>query len=155
VTVSAMTQDRKTIMAAWFPRLEPWPVSGQGPHRHDLRTMNSNPTVLPVLCDEICDGLGCELSRDSTDERQRDRVRATGRPISRFRTISGPVRTALRREAPQVQECYADRPSPRPNCSWADEMVAPQFRTTARTKGRGQSKGTADSLRHAAPRRVA
>jgi len=39
--------------------------------------------------------------------------------VIRFRTISGPVRTALRCDAPQVQRCYADRPSPRPNCSSA------------------------------------
>jgi len=47
--------------------------------------------------------------------------------VIRFRTISGPVRTALRCDAPQVQRCYADRPSPRPNCSWADKTCAPQF----------------------------
>jgi len=52
--------------------------------------MNSSPAVLPVPYGEICDELGCELSRDSMDGRQRDHVRATGRPISRFRTISGP-----------------------------------------------------------------
>jgi hypothetical protein len=73
----------------------------------------------PVLCDEISDELGREMSRDSTDRRQLDRVRANGRAISRFRMFSGPVRTALRCDVPQVQRCYADRASPRPNSSWA------------------------------------
>ena len=41
------------------------------------------------------------------------------RPISRFRTISSPVRTALRYDAPQVHRRYADRASPRPNSSEA------------------------------------
>ncbi len=121
VTASAMTQDRKTIMAAGFPRLEPRSLQSHEPYRHDLRTMNSSPTVLPVLCDEICDELGCEMSRDSTDRCQLDCAGANGRPISRFRTISGPVRTALRCDVPQVQRRYADRPSPRPNSSWADQ----------------------------------
>ena len=91
----------------------------QEPYRHDLRTMNSSPAGLPVLCDEICDELGCEMPRDSTDRRQLDRAGANGRPISRFRRISDPVRTALRCDAPQVQRCYADRASPRPNSSSA------------------------------------
>src|SRR6266852_6256462 len=80
VTASAMTQDRKTIMAAGFPRLEPRSLQSQEPHRHDLRTMNSSPTVLPVLCDEICDELGCEMSRDSTDDRQSAHASARSRP---------------------------------------------------------------------------
>jgi len=120
VTASAMTQDRKTIMAAGFPRLEPRSLQSQEPYRHDLRTMNSSPAVLPVLCDEICDELRREMARESTDGRQRDRVCATGRSISRFRTISSPVRTALRCDAPQVHRRYADRASPRPNSSSAN-----------------------------------
>ncbi len=64
--------------------------------------MNSSLAGLPVLCDEICDELGCEMPRDSTDRRQLDRAGANGRPISRFRRISDPVRTALR--------CYAATP---------------------------------------------
>ena|SRR5712692_9573872 len=43
VTASAMTQDRKTIMAAGSPRLEPRSLQSQEPYRHDLRTMNQAP----------------------------------------------------------------------------------------------------------------
>ncbi len=83
--------------------------------------MNSSPAVLPVLCDEICDELGCELWRDSTDVRWSAHPQVSGRPRSRFSTMPVVGRAELRCDIPQVQRCYADRASPRPNSSWADK----------------------------------
>ena len=76
-------------------------------------------TVLSALCDGISDGLGCEMSRDSTDDGRSVHGHVNGRPTSRFATIRRVDRTELRCDVPQVQRRYADRASPRPNCSSA------------------------------------
>jgi hypothetical protein len=80
--------------------------------------MNSSPAVLPVLCDEICDELRCELSLDSTDDGRLAHGHVNGRPTSRFATIRVVDGTELRCDAPQVKRRYADRASPRPNSSY-------------------------------------
>jgi hypothetical protein len=79
--------------------------------------MNSDPTVLSALCDGISDGLGCEMARDSTGDGRSAHGHVSGRPTSRFVTIRRVDRTELRCDDPQVQRRYADRASPRPNCS--------------------------------------
>ena len=79
-------------------------------------------TVLSALCDGISDGLGCEMSRDSTDDGRSAHGHVNGRPTSRFATIRRVDRTELRCDDPQVQRRYADRASPRPNCSYAHRV---------------------------------
>jgi hypothetical protein len=62
--------------------------------------MNSDPTVLSALCDGISDGLGCEMSRDSTDDHWSGHVHAGGCRTSRLRTtrsLSGPSYAATTR----------------------------------------------------------
>jgi hypothetical protein len=93
------------------------PSAVKKPHRRDLRSMNSSPAGLSGLYDEICDELGCEMSRDSTDGGRPVHGHVNGRPTSRFATIRVVDRTELRCDVPQVQRRYADRASPRPNCS--------------------------------------
>ena len=89
--------------------------------------MNSGPAVLPVLRDEICGELRCELSLDSTDDGRSADGHVNGRPTSQFATIRVVDGTVQRGDASQVQRRDADRASPRPNSSWADKKCAPSL----------------------------
>jgi hypothetical protein len=86
------------------PRPEPRPVSGQESHRHDLRSMNSDPTVLSALGDGISDRLGCEMSPDSTDDHWSGHVHAGGCRTSRLRTTRSPFWTELHCDVPQFSD---------------------------------------------------
>lgn len=94
--------------------LEPAVLDG---HLPKLPSTARRTRRLPVLCDEICDELRCEMSRDGSDDRRSAHAHVNGRPTSRFAAIRVVGRTELRCDAPQVQRRYADRASPRPNSS--------------------------------------
>jgi 2-polyprenyl-3-methyl-5-hydroxy-6-metoxy-1,4-benzoquinol methylase len=81
--------------------------------------MNSDPPSSLRYVTGISDGLGCEMSRDSTDDGRSAHGHVNGRPTSRFATIRVVDRIELRCGVPQVQRRHADRASPRPNCSLA------------------------------------
>lgn len=82
-----------------------------------IRNGNPGPDEPPGLCDEMSGELGCEMPRDSTNGRRRSHPLPRASAIRRFTTISVRFRLELRCDAPQVQGCYADRASPRPNSS--------------------------------------
>jgi hypothetical protein len=92
--------------------------------------MNSSPADLPVLCDEICDELGCKMSLESTDDGRSADGHVNDCPASRFTTIRLVDRSELPCDVPQVQRHYEDRASPGPNCSSATKGVVTQVMAT-------------------------
>jgi hypothetical protein len=102
--------------------------------------MNSSPAGLAGLYDAICDELGCEMSRDRTDDGRSAHGHVNGRATSRFATIRVVDRTELRCDVPQVQQRYADRASPRPNCSsphWRRNQTLRRLAPTSLSRERG------------------